>query len=134
MGPRRGLLDCRVKPGNDREGWVNMLRLLTLGVVLLLSAPAFAFEGENLLVTVPQGYKIDFQQKKSNVQITEMVPASETVHGWTEMVTVQVFNGMKGVTPAQFRARMVQSWTGACANAVAGPPTLAVENGYPIAF
>lgn len=111
-----------------------MLRPLTLGLILLTLSPAVAFEGENLLVTMPEGYKVGFQQKKGNAQITEMVPAGETVEGWTEMVTVQVFNGLKGVTPDQFRARMVQSWSGACANSVAGAPTRAVENGYPIAF
>ena len=110
-----------------------MLRPLALCLVLLTSLPAFAFEGENLLAALPQGYKVGFQQKKASAQITEMVPANETVEGWTEMVTVQVFNGLK-VTPDQFRARMVQMWSGACANAIAGPPTLAVENGYPIAF
>ena len=111
-----------------------MLRPLALCVLLLIAVPAFAFEGENLLAALPQGYKVDFQQKKGSAQITEMVPASETVQGWTEMVTVQVFGGMKGVTPDQFRERMVKLWAGSCANAVAGPPTRAVENGYPIAF
>jgi hypothetical protein len=111
-----------------------MKRLLTACFLLLTSSPAFAFEGENLLAALPQGYKIDFQQKKNSIQITEMVPSNETVHGWTEMVTVQIFTGMKGVTPDQFRARMIQMWTGACANAAAGPAAHAVENGYPIAF
>jgi len=134
MDLRPGLMDCRVKPGNDREGWLDMLRPLTLALVLLTSSPAFAFEGENLLVSMPQGYKVGYQQKKTNAQITEMVPSGETVEGWTEMVTVQVFTGMKGVTPDQFRTRMVTSWSNACANAVAGPPTRAVENGYRIAF
>ena len=111
----------------------TMLRLLAFCLLLVLS-PAFAFEGENLLAALPDGYKVGFQQKKGSAQITEMVPANETVQGWTEMVTVQVFNGMTGVTPDQFRDRMVQMWSGACANAVAGPATQAVENGYQIAF
>jgi hypothetical protein len=29
---------------------------------------------------------------------------------------------------------MVKLWTGSCSNAIAGPPTRAVENGYPIAL
>jgi hypothetical protein len=41
---------------------------------------------------------------------------------------------MKGVTPDQFRAGVEKSWSGACANAVAGPVAQAVENGYRIAF
>ena len=110
-----------------------MLRPLALSVLLLSITPAFAFEGENLLAALPDGYKVGFQQKKGSAQITEMVPAGETVEAWTEMVTVQVFNGLK-VTPDQFRDRMVKLWSGSCANSVAGPPTQATENGYPIAF
>jgi len=111
-----------------------MVRLLALGILLLTLSPAFAFDGENLLAALPNGYKVGFQQKKGSAQITEMVPANESVQGWTEMVTVQVFGGMTGVTPDQFRDRMVQLWAASCANAVAGPPTQAVENGYRIAF
>jgi hypothetical protein len=111
-----------------------MLRPLALIVCLLAITPAFAFEGENLLAAMPQGYKVGFQQKSGAKQITEMVPSGETVEGWTEMVTVQVFSGLKGVTPDQFRDRMVKLWSASCADAIAGPPTHAVENGYPIAF
>jgi len=111
-----------------------MLRPLALSVLLLAFTSAFAFEGEDLLAALPDGYKVGFQQKKGSAQITEMVPLGETVHGWTEMVTVQVFSGLKGVTPDQFRDRMVKLWSASCADAIAGPPTHAVENGYPIAF
>jgi len=109
-----------------------MKQLLTFCLLALASSPAFAFEGENLLAELPPGYKIDFQQKKNNIQITEMVPAHETVHDWTEMLTVQVFNGMKG-TPDQFRVRMEKLWSGSCAKALTRPIAAAVEKGYPIA-
>lgn len=110
-----------------------MRRFLAL-CLLLLASPAFAFEGENLLAELPPGYKIDFQQKKKNsIQITEMVPANESVQNWTEMLTVQVFNGMKGTTPDQFRARMEKLWSGSCANALTRPIATTVEKGYPIA-
>jgi hypothetical protein len=83
----------------DREGLLNMCRLLAVCFLLLTFSPAFGFEGENLLAALPDGYKVGFQQKKGSAQITEMVPVSETVRGWTEMVTVQDFGCMKGVTP-----------------------------------
>jgi hypothetical protein len=56
---------------------------------------------------MPQGFKIGFQDKKGNVQISEMVPSSETVSDWTEMVTVQIFFGHK-TTPAQFKDRIAK--------------------------
>ena len=45
-----------------------MLRPLALIVCLLAITPAFAFEGENLLAAMPQGYKVGFQQKKGTAQ------------------------------------------------------------------
>src|SRR3569623_1451744 len=97
-----------------------MLRPLALSVCLLAITPAVAFEGENLLAAMPQGYKVGFQQKRGAKQITEMVPSGEPVDGWTEMVTVQVVNGLKGVSPDQFRDRMVKLWSASCADAIAG--------------
>jgi len=67
--------------------------LIALFVVALTGATLAQLQNENLLVTMPQGFKIGFQDKKGNVQISEMVPSSETVSDWTEMVTVQIFFG-----------------------------------------
>ena len=70
--------------------------LIALFVVALTGATLAQLQNENLLVTMPQGFKIGFQDKKGNVQISEMVPSSETVSDWTEiMVTVQIFFGHK---------------------------------------
>jgi len=112
-----------------------MIRLLAALLLLALPAPApaLAFEGENLLVSLPPGYKIGFQKKQGNTQISEMVPAAETVESWTEMVTVQVFHGL-AATPEAFRDRIVQGWAKACARAIVKPIASAVEKGYAIAF
>lgn len=109
----------------------TVLRLPAIVLLLALSASAFAYEGENLLVSLPDGYKIDFQKKQGNVQITEMVPKAESVNGWTEMVTVQVFNGLKA-TPEQFRDRITALWSKSCPGAESAPIASAVENGYPM--
>ena len=66
-----------------------------------------------------------------NMLTTEFVPAKETVENWTEMVTVQVFFGLKA-TPQQFMDDMVKRWCAACpdaeeAHTVADAP----ENCYP---
>ena len=73
-----------------------MLRTLALSACLLAATPTVAFEGENLLAAMPQGYKVGFQQKKGAKQSTEMVPAGETVQAWTEMVTGQLSSYLPG--------------------------------------
>ena len=83
----------------------RMRAALLQGVVILAvlgaSAARADLENENLLVTAPPGYKVGFSDKKPDMLMTEFVPAKETVENWTEMVTVQVFFGLKA-TPQQF--------------------------------
>ena len=86
---------------------------------------------ENLLVSMPEGYKIDHQAKQNNMAISEMVPKAESVKNWTEMVTVQIFFGMKGVTPQEFKARIASGWLKACAEGSVQQVSEARENGYP---
>src|SRR5258708_58831 len=100
---------------HKRRG-VPMFRthLLSLFITLLLIPPASAqLKNENLLVEVPPGYKIDFQEHKPNSLMNEMVPTSETVNDWTEMVTVQIFYNLK-TTPDAFVSKMASGWTAAC--------------------
>ena len=88
------------------------MRTAVLQCVVILAAFAASaaradLENENLLVTAPPGYKVGFSDKKPNMLMTEFVPAKETVENWTEMVTVQVFFGLKA-TPQQFMDDMVK--------------------------
>lgn len=107
-------------------------RTIFICFALVAASPAAAqLVNENLLVALPDGYKVGFSGKKNNTIMNEMVPVAESVDGWTEMVTVQVFLGMKGTTPDQFKSRMEGMWRGACANASSHPIVSAVENGYP---
>src|ERR1044071_8157948 len=88
-----------------------------LFVIIALTDIARAdLENENLLTTMPAGYKVDFQQRKGNLLMTEMVPVNENVNNWTEMVTVQIFYGLTNVTPEQFNKRMEGLWQGSCPN------------------
>ena len=57
--------------------------------ILLFSVPAHAqLKNENLLVTMPDGYVVGFQDKHARQQMTEMVPRGQSVKDWTRMVTV----------------------------------------------
>jgi hypothetical protein len=108
-------------------------RFLLALCLMLAAAPAVAqLVNENLLVTKPAGYKIGFSAKKNNMIISEMVPEAETVENWTEMVTVQIFLGLKSITPAQFKARMDKLQLAACSNDTSLSIANVVENGYPV--
>jgi hypothetical protein len=105
---------------------------IALALTLFAIVPPARAEliNENLLVEVPPGYKIDFQDKKPNSLMNEMVPTNETVNNWTEMVTVQIFYNMKA-TPEQFVGKMASGWMQACAGASSKPIASGPENGYP---
>src|SRR5690348_994763 len=94
-------------------------------------APAHAqLVNENLLVKMPDGYKVGWSDRNAQRVMNEMVPAGETVENWTEMVTVQIFFGLKS-PPQMFRARMGALWSKACPDSVTAPIAEGVERGYP---
>lgn len=70
-------------------------RLLFLLCIALPTLSFAELKDENLLQSIPQGYKIDYQTQQGNVLLTEMVPKAETVNNWTEMVTTHVYLGAK---------------------------------------
>lgn len=90
---------------------------------------------ENLLVSLPNGYKIDFQKRQGRMLITEMVPKGQNVNNWTEMVTTQVFyGGLPQVTPESFYNGLDAQWKQTCRNAESQLLRKGSENGYPFAF
>lgn len=87
-------------------------------------------KNENLLVGMPQGFKLGFKDSKNGMNMQEFVPASETVQNWTEMVTVQVFLSRKDLQPAPFLAAMQKQWAGSCKDSTATPVATGKVNGY----
>jgi hypothetical protein len=115
------------------RGHTAFLRTLlstALASLLLTGAATAQLVNENLLVGLPAGFKVAFQDRKPNVQMTEAIPSGETLETWTEMITIQVFSGMKS-TPDQFRSRLEQFWRGACADGRGDEITKGAEKGYP---
>ena len=87
-------------------------------------------KNENLLVGMPQGFKLGFKDSKNGMNMQEFVPAAETVQNWTEMVTVQVFLSRKDLQPAPFLGAMQQQWAGSCNGSTATPVATGKVNGY----
>lgn len=110
------------------------MRFIPVVLVALLALPLSALseelEGENLLQKVPDGYKIDFTAKQKTLLVAEMVPVGESVKNWTEMLTVQVFEGLRSTTPEKYQARMESLWAKGCTGASSEPMTNAAQNGY----
>lgn len=109
------------------------MKLSCLLLPLSLAFPSMCLAeltDENLLQNLPNGYKVDFQSKQRNMVMTEWVPHTETVKNWTEMVTTQIFLGMKNASPEQYQALMAKSWLAACKGGEVAPIAKGVENGY----
>src|ERR1700733_2230015 len=89
------------------------LRWSLIAGLLLAGTASAQLVNENLLVEVPPGYKVGFQEHKPNSLLNEMVPMGETVGGWTEMVTVEIFYDLK-TTPEKFADKMTSGWLASC--------------------
>jgi hypothetical protein len=64
-------------------------------ILLLACATAASAQSlinaENLLFSPPKDFKVGYQASHDNRQITEWIPASESVENWSQMLTVQIF-------------------------------------------
>ena len=110
-----------------------MRHIPILLAALFLSFPAHAqLKNENLLVTMPEGYIVGFQDRNARQQMTEMVPRGQTVKDWTEMVTVQIFFGMTNVTPEAYRQRLETLWAANCTGAQSDPVGQGNERGLAV--
>lgn len=101
--------------------------------LLFLAVPSFCLaelKDENLLQSLPQGYKIDYQTQQGNVLLTEMVPQAETVNNWSEMVTTQIYLDAKNIFHEAFQAEMEKGWLAACKEGEIAPIKKGNENGY----
>ncbi|KZK76497.1 hypothetical protein PsAD46_05254 [Pseudovibrio sp. Ad46] len=70
-----------------------MRRLLgAVFALLVASGVSFAsgLKDENLLVGMPEGYKVAFSQNKNGLLVSEMIPRGQSLKNWKDMVTVQI--------------------------------------------
>ncbi|MDD4856139.1 MAG: hypothetical protein PHQ22_08455 [Sulfuricurvum sp.] len=109
----------------------SVLMLSLLSIPLILSAE---LKNENLLQSIPTGYKIDYQIKQKNLIMMEMVPDKQSVNNWDEMVTTQIMLGLKNVTPETFQSSMQKMWSDTCKNSQFVTLKQGKENSYPFSF
>ena len=87
----------------------------------------------NLLVGLPAGFKVAFQDRKNNVQMTEAIPSNETLQELDRDGCDPDLFGRKD-TPDQFRSRLEQRWRAVCADGRGDEVTKGAERGYPFAI
>jgi hypothetical protein len=109
------------------------LTLATISVCVTLCVAFSAeaqFMGENLLVSLPPGFKIGFQDSRGGVRLQEMVPARETVQDWSEMVTVQIFQNRRDLEPRAMLETIQRGWLKACQGSASAPIVAVRTAGY----
>ncbi len=117
-----------------------MFRSLTAVLVLVLTATCTwaedrSLQGENLLQAMPEGYKLASSGRNGSVLTDEMIPKSQELEHWSEMLTTQIYmGGVNQNGPKSFYARFSAAWQRACPNAAGQLIRTGTENGYPFAF
>ena len=82
-----------------------------------------------MLLSPPKDFKIGYQATRDKRQITEWVPAAETVEDWTQMLTVQVFRGAAVDAPT-FLQDVGKRYMSACPGTTAKGIFTGQVNGY----
>lgn len=110
-------------------------RLFSAAAVLVLAAMAMpaGAQGldENLLIDMPDGFKLGRHAEDETGSILELVPVDGTSGQGASVVTVQIFNDLGGSDGSAFAAELGQRWLNDCAEGEAGPVTDGEVNGYP---
>ena len=119
-----------------RSGCKIFLLAATLLLSLIGGSPTvFAqLTDENLVFSLPQGYKLGYQSSKNNIQMQEFVPQSETVETWTALVTVQIFHGRNSMDPGQFLRGMGEQFLATCPGAKPNTIHSGQANGYKVSM
>lgn len=100
---------------------------------LLLSSLAVAQPQEELLLQgMPNGFKVASQDREGPIVTTNLVPESEGRDDWTEMLTSQLYLGLKHVTLEAFRTESKRKWLEGCKEGQFAEMVSGDENGYPI--
>jgi len=115
--------------------WRCIAVVAALSATVLGGGSAFAqLRDENLLMGLPPGFKVAFQDRKPQGMIVEMVPEGQSLKNWDEMITVQIFYRRGDLEVEKFREDLRQGWIKACPDADFAPLKDGRENGYAFEF
>ncbi|MGI8840697.1 MAG: hypothetical protein ACR2F8_07965 [Caulobacteraceae bacterium] len=115
---------------------IPTFRAICLAAVTALASPpvianAGSLKDENLVALMPKGFVVGKTENQGSILITEFVPTGETVHDWTQMVTVQIFHNLKRFDPDAFVGAIGKQWSAACEKSTVQKLKSGQENSYP---
>ncbi len=111
--------------------------LLAIGpaLALLLAGGALAaLQDENVLVSLPGGFKLGYHAENAVSMISEFIPAGETVEHWSRMLTELIHRDQPSADPEASQSAMLGQWTGACPGGQGARISDVLENGYRVSY
>lgn len=113
----------------------NLAALIGLVVCLIARvglATADETRNEQLFVGVPDGWEKIYENATPEATTTEYVPQGETVEKWSEMITLQRYNGILLDIPSYLQ-QVSDRFTEGCVQARHDGPRRVTESAYPAA-
>lgn len=108
-----------------------MLKSLVAALLVLTVHSAHAdLQKENLLIEIPKDYKLGFETKRENMIIAEYVPIDQDVSNWSDVLTAQIFLGLKPPSVKAFQAVGQGMLVKSCQDAKFMDIWQGQENGY----
>jgi hypothetical protein len=85
---------------------------------------------ELFLIRFPDGFKLGY----TRAAMSEWVPAGESVDGWSEMITVQIFHVSPGLSQETFLQKLDEGWMKACPQTPKRSIVTGSTNGYAVSM
>jgi hypothetical protein len=105
---------------------LGFARVAILAAIIVGASAAGPLEDVNVLLKIPNGYKVGFEDTSDMGSILELVPEGETIAQWSEMLTVQILRNKKGLTLSEYREGIEKLWALICP----GSSSETVEQGF----
>jgi hypothetical protein len=111
---------------------MTIKKLIALGIFLLAggSARAQTQGGEQLFLIPPSGWGIVAHDVRNNTEVTELAPAGQTAQNWTDKLKVELIQGKPLADVQTILNSLIKAVHEDCDDVGAGPPQIAVENGF----
>src|SRR5262245_44289523 len=92
------------------------MRMRSTAVVIAgLAVACSHYAGESLIQAIPTEYRVAVDTRMGDLRHVEMIPNSESVQAWSEMLTTQIFfGGVPQGTPIAFYEWMAAQWQASC--------------------
>lgn len=91
-------------------------------------------QGEQFFLRIPDGWKEVIRTRQQGADIIGYVPQEQNATQWTDMLSVQVFQGMTALPAQSFYERYGTSYRKSCETVRISQLQGGVSNGYPSAF